>query len=400
MQRCQPHTPTTITLAQCLQNDLLFLLTRECISEGANLNEEYCKYLIDSYISNDSKFIIRWEDDATNEPLIKSPLYTLMITEKYSLVRYYLKRVKAQLSPDKKLGVLSGYVQSAVRYRQDEFIRILIEEGYFMQKDESALAYIFSEEGALDFIAGIIPLSEPADTLWELENRFYEEGEYRFCILRTRQLSLTYLIYRQYGIEGVNRFYEKVSRTNVVYEMDLYSVIADFLSNSGKRNSGDYDDLLILTCSVPPDAEEEKSSSEASPIRSAEDIIQICTQPVYRLVVTDGMIMKRFEDCYSPQGVTFDFTEYRSQYGDLSVIPQKILMRYFKNNDLLFDGQKLTAPLEIMLHRNSYLLTELLVKKGAFTDRVIDEAISYAVENRCYRSLDAINKTYTGGVDT
>lgn len=386
-------------ITQCLQNDLLFLLTRECISEGADLNEEYCKYLIDSYISNDSKFVIRWDHDVTDEPLIKSPLYTLMITEKYSLIRYYLKRLEAELSPDKRLGALAGYVQSAIRYKQDKFIRILIDEGYFIQRDEPALAYIFSEEGALDFITGIIPLSEPADTLAELESRYNEEGAYRFCILRNRQLSLAHLIYRQYGIEGVNRFCEKVPKTSVVYEMDMYSLIVDFLSNSGKHDSDDYDDLFILPCSDSRDIEEERSAHEPSPIRSAKDIINLCTESGYRFVVTDGMIMNRFEDHYAPHGITLDFTEYSSQYGDLAVIPHKILMKNLKNNDLLFDKQKLTSPHEILLNRNNYSLTELLVKKGAFADGVIDEAIKYAVEYRCYRSLDAISKTYTGGMN-
>lgn len=387
-------------ITQCLQNDLLFLLTRECISQGADLNEEYCKYLIDSYISNDSKFIIRWgDDDVTDVPLINSPLYLLMITEKYSLIRYYLKRAKAELSPDKRLGVLNGYVQSAIRYKQDKFIRILIGEGYFIQKDEPALAYIFSEEGALDFITGIIPLSEPVDTLAELESRYNEEGAYRFCALRNRQLSLAHLIYRQYGMAGVNRFCEKVPKTSVVYEMDMYSLIVDFLSNSGKHDSDDYDGLLILSFSESSDTEEAKTAHEESPIRSAEDIINICTESDYRFVVTDGIIMNRFED-HAPHGVTLDFTQYSSQYGDLAVIPHKILMKNFKNNVLLFDKQKLTSPQEILLYRNSYSLTELLVKKGAFADGVIDEAIKYAVEYRCYRSLDAINKTYTEGVDT
>ncbi len=386
-------------ITQCLQNDLLFLLTRECISEGADLNEEYCKYLIDSYISNDSKFIIKWEDDVTDVPLIESPLYLLMITEKYSLIRYYLKRAKAELIPDKRLGVLNGYVQSAIRYKQDKFIRILIGEGYFIQKDEPALAYIFSEEGALDFITGIIPLSEPVDTLAELESRYNEEGAYRFCVLRNRQLSLAHLIYRQYDMAGVNRFCEKVPKTSVVYEMDMYSLIVDFLSNSGKHDSDDYDGLLILSLSESSDIEDAKTAHEESPIRSAEDIINICTKSGYRFVVTDGIIMNRFDDHYAPHGVTLDFTQYSNQYGDLAVIPHKILMKNFKNNVLLFDKQKLTSPQEILLYRNSYSLTELLVKKGAFADGVIDDAIKYAVEYRCYRSLDAITKTYSGGIN-
>ncbi|MGN1416071.1 MAG: hypothetical protein ACI4XF_04470 [Oscillospiraceae bacterium] len=365
-----------------LRFEMLSMLMLCCLKKS---DEDLCKSIIDRWIdicmSEECSFVLR-QDKAS---FMLHPLYPLMITESYSLIAYYINRsAEKRLEKNENaydVRSYSGYVESAVCHRQKKFLKLLCESGYDISADKYCIAYILSDRANAEFISDLWEVRYNRSRFLKLtplsEQPVLDAG----CVdavIQKRSLelpgfamiSLLDITYKYYGDSGCSELFGALPPIDTIYENDISSVLSD-------------------NCFFIVNNEETRKTEEAIRKYTAESIT---------LVVQSGQDIFEMKKYLKNKNITYDLVacsdilEYCGNFGTCEDI--RTLVRFFAHENVIFNTEKLTRPVRNMLFRNSSALTKVLVRRGAFSEKNIGEAIDFIVDNKLYNSLDQINKFY------
>ncbi|MGN0691681.1 MAG: hypothetical protein ACI4K7_04975 [Oscillospiraceae bacterium] len=358
-----------LTPCDISKTNILSMLMLCCLKKT---DEQFCKRLIDLWIDiniRERKNDIVLSDEAE---FIVHPLYPLMLTESFELVRYYSDRSREERLKGNKDPFdnrhYTGYVESAIYYRQKEFLKVLCDSGYDPSFCENTVAYILSDRANVEYISDV----------WEVRERDpYDDDipsdKHYLNIMCIDRISLLDNICRNYGDIGCSELFRTIPPIDKLYERDLAFVI--------DRITGKYGMLI--------DTENAEMTKEAINKYTAENII---------IVVQSGRSFLQFEKYLKGKNITYDLsndTELRCFSSSfVKNEPVGRLVRFFSKGQFIFDTEKLSLFTAELLSKNSAALTKALVQKGAFSEKNIGEAIDHAVKNQLFFSLDQINKYY------
>lgn len=361
-----------LTPSDISKTNILSMLMLCCMKKT---DEGFCKRLIDMWIGID---MIEREKDvilADEAEFILHPLYPLMLTESFELVRYYADRFQEERRRAGKAHFdnryYRGYVESAIYHRQKEFMRVLCDSGYDPSFSENTLAYILSDRANVEYISDIWEVRE----IGLLEDDITQKApdKHYLNIMSIDRISLLDNICRNYGDAGCSELFKTIPLIDSVYERDLAAVIDKLSGNYG----------LIS------DKENAEKTERAFNKYSTENIT---------IVIQNGRNILRFEKYLKDKSITYDFSDDTELRCSTSPFvrnePIGRLVRFFSKGQFIFDTEKLSLFTAELLLRNSAALTKALVMKGAFSEKNIGDAIDFAVENKLYNSLDQINKFY------
>lgn len=360
-----------LTPSDISKTNILSMLMLCCMKN----DEGSCKRLIDMWIGID---MLERENDvilADEAELILHPLYPLMLTKSFELVRYYADRFQEERRKAGKEPVdnrhYRGYVESAIYHRQKEFLRVLCDIGYDPSFSENTLAYILSDRANVEYISDIWEVRE-AESL-EVDIPQKASDKHYLNLMSFDRISLLDNICRNYGDVGCSELFRTIPLIDLVYERDLATVI--------DRLSGNYGPIS--------DKENAEKTQRAFNKYSTENIT---------VVIQNGRNILRFEKYLKDKKITYDLSDDTELRFNTSPFvrnePLGRLVRFFSKGQFIFDTEKLSLFTAELLSRNSAALTKALVMKGAFSEKNIGEAINYVVENKLYNSLDQINKLF------
>lgn len=371
------------SLNTCSQLTLIFMLTMFLLRRT---DDEICRRLIDRWIAiQDCKsHEHNWSTDkVVNIEFIVSPLYPLMITEKYELIKYFFEKTAEvrglTIAEMAKTLILEGYVESAVEYQQDEFLDLLYDYGFDFSNNMAVLAYIFSSQEHFDYIS----------RMWDVRNEIvpYEKlqsgdgsARRRICVPREKQLVFLVKLFRNYGKDVCDRVIYRLCPFETIDEEDIYKLsrghfIGEFSSYGDLDNSRTYNG-----------------------IRYNINIIALLERYVsdFVTIIADKGEIDAYPVYFPGKKITFDMRNcgrnYR--YCGLQTGSLKRIQSLLKSSDILFNTEQLTDFHRELLERNNAAIAKLMIKQGAFSDANAEAAISYLVENKLYNCLDQLNNMY------
>lgn len=370
------------SLSTCSRLTLLFMLTLFLLRRT---DDELCKRLIDRWIAiqdvdNKENF---WADDkVVNIEFIVSPLYPLMITESFELIKYFFEKTaqvreltKAELAKTMKL---EGYMESAVEFYQEEFLDFLCDYGFDFSNNMAALAYIYSNQQNFDYVSRVWDVRKEIVPYKEFQSA---DGAKRcICVSWENQLTFLMKMFRNYGMEVCDSVFYLFRPIKTIHENDFSKLLMGHYLGEFFNGKG-LDDATMY-----------------NGIRYDVNIIALLERYVSEevTIIADEGKIDEYSFYLPNKKITFDMRNRRrdSQYLGLlncSVTNIKSLLR---SCDILFNTDELTDFHRELLQKNSAAVAKLMIKKGAFSDANIEDAISFLVENKFYNCLAELNKMY------
>lgn len=372
----------TYSINTCSRLTLLFVLTLFLLRKT---DDELCKRLIDRWIAiqdGESREHYWSDDKVVHVEFIVSPLYPLMITENFELIKYFLEKTaqtrdltKAELA---KTLNLEGYVESAVEYYQEEFLDLLCDYGFDFSNNMAALTYIYSNQQNFDYISQVWDVRKEIVPLAEFHDD--NSARKRICIPWENQLAFLMKMFRNYGMEVCDRVFNCLSPIVTIHEKDFSKLIYG-------RCIGDSFDCKSLD-NVP----------SYNGIRYDVNTVALLDRYVSEniTIIADSGKIDEYPPYLLNKKVTFDMRKCdgESKYCGLQYCSVSYIKSLLRNSDILFNTDELTDFHRELLKRNSAAVAKLMIKKGAFSDANVGEAISYLVENKLYNCLAELNKMY------
>lgn len=322
-----------------------------------------------SCLENDDEFaeyIIRNELDSSDFRTMwyfVNPLYFLMLTGKYRLLKIALDRCREVCSKESITDEtdepndctdsifygegMSFVVASAAYFRDMEFLTLLFDSGYRMDKD--IIVQLYSEPAAMEFIienfCDRLGLDKPAAVCEYVGEKFSTH----------QKLEMGLQILHCYGQEALERFLEELSPMEKVSILD--------------------DNIIISYIAV------EWSSADKGKLFLNSLAENELTVILYEYDITD---LYDVEQIFTEQSLTFELTYDDDDF--LETLSDNQLRDILKRN-FIFKQSGDGSILQTVISRNSRQLTKLLIKKGMINKDNYEEILDIVISNRYLNAL-------------
>lgn len=315
-------------------------------------DDEFAEYIIRNELES-SDFREMW--------YFVNPLYLLMLTGKYHLLKIALDRCIEVCNKEKCTAEtdepfygesMSFVVASAAYFGDREFLTLLFDSGYRM--DEDIVVQLYSEPDAMEFI---------------IENYLHRTGAdkslsvcgfVRENYTTQQKLEMGLLILHCYGQEKFERFLEELSPMEKVHILDNNTVMPYI---TVEWSSADKGKLFLNSL----------AEKELTVIMHEYDIMDIYD----------------IEKVFSDHSLTYeleyddDFFEFLSNRALKNILTKNFIFKPSLNGGIL----------QTILSRNNRQLTKVLIKNGMINRDNYEEILDYVISNRYLNALAVLKNS-------
>lgn len=315
-------------------------------------DDEFAEYIIRNELES-SDFREMW--------YFVNPLYLLMLTGKYHLLKIALDRCIEVCNKEKCTAEtdepfygesMSFVVASAAYFGDREFLTLLFDSGYRM--DEDIVVQLYSEPDAMEFLIENYRHRTGADK--PLSVCGFVRGNYT----TQQKLEMGLQILPCYGQEKFERFLEELSPMEKVHILDNNAVMPYI---TVEWSSADKGKLFLNSL----------AEKELTVIMHEYDIMDIYD----------------IEKVFSDHSLTYeleyddDFFEFLSNRALKNILTKNFIFKPSLNGGIL----------QTILSRNNRQLTKVLIKNGMINRDNYEEILDYVISNRYLNALAVLKNS-------
>lgn len=315
-------------------------------------DDEFAEYIIRNELES-SDFREMW--------YFVNPLYLLMLTGKYHLLKIALDRCIEVCNKEKCTAEtdepfygesMSFVVASAAYFGDREFLTLLFDSGYRM--DEDIVVQLYSEPDAMEFLIENYRHRTGADKPLSVC------GFVRENYTTQQKLEMGLQILSCYGQEKFERFLEELSPMEKVHILDNNTVMPYI---TVEWSSADKGKLFLNSL----------AEKELTVIMHEYDIMDIYD----------------IEKVFSDHSLTYeleyddDFFEFLSNRALKNILTKNFIFKPSLNGGIL----------QTILSRNNRQLTKVLIKNGMINRDNYEEILDYVISNRYLNALAVLKNS-------